>query len=198
MADFKLSAWHHRRKSGEGVRTVSPQEPKLGVSGTPQVGLRNPNSGEDGGSYDYEISKSEIKCNMCCFILRANGLTETVEKECWLEHCSWRSVCMLTCPLWRHHDFVGRTWDLESDRPGFESGICHFKVVSLWIRHSLPLSLSLFDVNGDAKRHHGRWSSGLVRNHIASKKHLLLFHITIIWTCSFLYLGYIVSCVPFL
>lgn len=41
------------------------------------------NSGEASalsGSHGFEMNKSEIKCNTCCFILRANGLKERVGK----------------------------------------------------------------------------------------------------------------------
>lgn len=69
------------------------------------------NSGEASalsGSHGFEMSKSEIKCNTCRFMLRAHGLEERVGKACWL----LKEPRVLTYLLRGWQDFVGTSWNL--------------------------------------------------------------------------------------
>lgn len=64
------------------------------------------------GSHDFNVNKSEIKCNRC-FILRANELKKRDGERTLAQTLLQRNLWVLPCSLWGQQDLVGTTWDLS-------------------------------------------------------------------------------------
>lgn len=99
-----------RRESWEAMCKIGPCKTDPDGFSTWQVVQEIHNSALS-GSHDFDVSRSEIKCNSC-LILRANGLKKRVGKRMLAQTRLRRNLWVLPCPVLGQQDFVGTTWDL--------------------------------------------------------------------------------------